>query len=551
MKKVTKKLFLLLTVMSCMLMTMGITAFAEVTTKALAFNNTYVSQEITADGQTARWIITVPSDGKLTLTFQTFRGATSYVLRDDEMTKEYYTASHRSYSSGSTDIPDTTTKELWLSAGVYYFDATDGWVNSYAGEGSMRVKASFTSAKVTDQEPNSTNSTAMALSMNTKVRGVLTTLDDRVDFYRIQVPKKGTTTISLVTRFPIGITLYTSDLVYVTDAGIGRYDGTSETKPNSWSKDYDLDPGVYYVKIGTPYANTDSNTGYYDLSWTWTAPKVDVTSVALNKTSLSLTEGNTSTLKTTILPSNATDKTLSWTSSDTSVATVSSSGVVTAKKAGSATIYAVTNDGSSISVSCEVTVKAKVTAPAKVTGLTSTKSTTGSITLKWNKASGATGYVVYKYDKSSGSYKRYSKTTATSLTVKNLSAETRYSFKVAAYKTVSGTTKFGTASAAYANYTSPKKLSATKITSKKTVSKNSSKYTVKLTWKKISGATGYRVYYKKSGGSWKLLKKTSSISCTTTVPKGMTYSYRVAAYRTKNSLTTVGSYSAAVSYKAK
>ena len=73
--------------------------------------------------------------------------------------------------------------------------------------------------------------------------------------------------------------------------------------------------------------------------------KVSVTGVSLDNTSLSITEGDTKALKATVTPSNATDKSLSWSSNKTSVATVSSSGTVTAIAPGSATITVKTNDG--------------------------------------------------------------------------------------------------------------------------------------------------------------------------------------------------------------
>ena len=68
-----------------------------------------------------------------------------------------------------------------------------------------------------------------------------------------------------------------------------------------------------------------------------------------------MTVGDTQTLTATVTPSNATDKSVTWSSSNTSVATVSSSGVVMAKAAGSATITVTTNDGSK-TASCSVMV---------------------------------------------------------------------------------------------------------------------------------------------------------------------------------------------------
>ena len=66
---------------------------------------------------------------------------------------------------------------------------------------------------------------------------------------------------------------------------------------------------------------------------------VAVTSITLDKTSLSMQVGETETITATVSPYNATDKTITWNSSDVSVATVVD-GKVTAKKSGTATITA-------------------------------------------------------------------------------------------------------------------------------------------------------------------------------------------------------------------
>ena len=80
---------------------------------------------------------------------------------------------------------------------------------------------------------------------------------------------------------------------------------------------------------------------------------VAVTSISLNKTELTLTEGESETLTTTIKPNDATDKTIIWSTSDAMVATVEN-GKVTALKAGVTVITAKAGDHSA---TCEVTVK--------------------------------------------------------------------------------------------------------------------------------------------------------------------------------------------------
>ena len=80
------------------------------------------------------------------------------------------------------------------------------------------------------------------------------------------------------------------------------------------------------------------------------------TSIELNQTSANVNEGETLQLTATVMPEDATDKTVTWASSDETVATVDQNGLVTAVAAGTATITASTIDGSDLSASCEVTV---------------------------------------------------------------------------------------------------------------------------------------------------------------------------------------------------
>lgn len=87
---------------------------------------------------------------------------------------------------------------------------------------------------------------------------------------------------------------------------------------------------------------------------------VAVSSVALNKKVATVNVGKTVTVKATVTPANADNKTLVWTSSNTKIATVSN-GVVKGVKAGRVIITAKTTDGSNISATCTVTVKQPVT----------------------------------------------------------------------------------------------------------------------------------------------------------------------------------------------
>ena len=79
-------------------------------------------------------------------------------------------------------------------------------------------------------------------------------------------------------------------------------------------------------------------------------------SIALDKTEISLEATETVTLVATVLPELTTNKSVTWTSSNESVATVDTNGLVTAIALGEAVITATTNDGSNLSASCKVSV---------------------------------------------------------------------------------------------------------------------------------------------------------------------------------------------------
>ena len=85
-----------------------------------------------------------------------------------------------------------------------------------------------------------------------------------------------------------------------------------------------------------------------------TKDNVAVKSIKLNKTKVTLSKGKKVKLKATVAPSNATDKNVTFTSSNTKVATVNAKGVVTAKKAGKATITAKAGTKKAV---CKIVVK--------------------------------------------------------------------------------------------------------------------------------------------------------------------------------------------------
>lgn len=146
----------------------------------------------------------------------------------------------------------------------------------------------------------------------------------------------------------------------------------------------------------------------------------------------------------------------------------------------------------------EKTFRIKAVAVARVSGLKQAAATASSIRLTWKKAAKVSGYEVWRCTKKNGTYKKVGTVAGNSLTDKKLKAGTVYYYKIRAYKKV-GKKPF------YSSYTSKIKAvtkpRATKVTLK------AGKKQIRITWKKVTGATKYRIYIATSKkGKYKVIK---------------------------------------------
>ena len=100
----------------------------------------------------------------------------------------------------------------------------------------------------------------------------------------------------------------------------------------------------------------------------------------MNYSTIYLTKGKSKTLKATVSPSNAANKSVKWSSSNKKIATVSTRGKVTGKKAGSTTITVKAKDGSGKKAICKVVVTAPATTAKKNPTTATTRSQTKRVT---------------------------------------------------------------------------------------------------------------------------------------------------------------------------
>ena len=161
--------------------------------------------------------------------------------------------------------------------------------------------------------------------------------------------------------------------------------------------------------------------------------------------------------------------------------------------------------------------------PSAVTGFTGSAASTNSISLSWNKVTGADSYQIDVYK--NGKWTYLTKTSGTSFTATGLSAGTSYQFRIFAYN--------GSQYSSSAKVTvSTKSASTSTKPSAVTVFKDSSTSTnsITLTWNKVSNADSYQIDIYKNG-KWMYLTKTSGTSYTATgLSAGTSYQFRIFAF---------------------
>lgn len=251
------------------------------------------------------------------------------------------------------------------------------------------------------------------------------------------------------------------------------------------------------------------------------------TSVTLNKSSISLGTGTTYTLVENTPGAYSNPDNVVWSSSDSSVASVkkdkNNTAVVTAKKAGTATITIRTYNGKT--AQCKVSVENVGT----VKNIKKTSSESDKVTLKWDKVSGATGYVIYYLN--ADKHKNYSKVkevTSNTVTITGLRKTTQYHFKIAAYVKKNGVRYEGASTI---------KKTCTQAAEITNLSLGHSSDVIELSWSKVENATGYKVYRASEKTNWsykeyKTLKGNSNTKLTDkNLPTGNQYRYKIVAYR--------------------
>lgn len=277
---------------------------------------------------------------------------------------------------------------------------------------------------------------------------------------------------------------------------------------------------------------------------------VAVTGITVSPTTKAMTVGEVYKATATVLPANATDKTVTWKSSNTTVATVDQSGTITARAAGNATITATAGNKSA---TLTVTVKTAAVEPVTPSDpVVPTEKKTQTITAKtsYTKVYGAKAFSLGAKTNGDGKL-TYTTSNKKIATVSSTGKVTiKGTGKVTITITAAETSAYKSAALKVTVTVKPKKATLKKLASKK-----KSQLTVK--WKKDAKATGYEITVatnKKFTKNKKTVTVKSYKKTSTTIKKlksKKTYYVRIRSYKTVNGKKVYGAYSKILKIKVK
>ena len=303
-------------------------------------------------------------------TYKDFNSRSSTALTVSSSTKDFYGNS----SNGSLSIKISYLRTISTTAGTFFLDVTDLGLDV----GSNTYYISYEIALDDDADGDwmhvtskLSRSSLYSISGRTYIRFPLTTMlgatisklaghEIYFDNFAISVPNPDTTEFgkyeyesgtSMAAPYVSGAVARLATMYPTADAGALRKMICKSIRTNSSVADKTITGGILDI---SRFADEDVAA---------LAPvktTVKVTKVKLNKTSATLRAGKKLTLKATISPSNAANKKVKWTVSNSKYASVTQKGVVKAKKKGighTVKVTATAKDGSKKKATCKIRIK--------------------------------------------------------------------------------------------------------------------------------------------------------------------------------------------------
>lgn len=335
---------------------------ATITATAADGSNVYGSCAITVNAKPS----TVDYDIDATSTSQVTTNSTSTVTFTNSpvsvtIAKNSSSTNANNYvASGST--PHTRVysgQRFTISSGgnaisqIVIHGTGDKGVSGFTGPTWINASKSYSGTEVTLTPTDPESDVYCTISATSSFSGVTVTCgggSSSTPVYPTSISLSGTNSVAIGSTSQLEVT-YTP-----SDTNVKNVTWSSSNSSVATVSNTGLVTGVAQGSA-TITATAEAASGTVSNTYNVTVTPIAVTSVTLDTSSASVKVGKTITLVATVNPNNATNKNVTWTSSSTSVATVSSSGVVTGVAAGQTTITVRTADGNK-TATCVVTVTA-------------------------------------------------------------------------------------------------------------------------------------------------------------------------------------------------
>ena len=477
----------------------------------------------------------------------------------------------------------TVTPQIGLKAGTYYIAVASANSLSFCSD-TYKLKCNYSKSNYWEIEGNDTFDTATSIKSGKTYHGSMKEAKD-YDYYKIKMKKKGYLQLNIRQSSEKSgkiyrVKVYNADKQELFSTEVPGTDSDFSTCKLGLGK------GTYYIRLETYISNL--YTGTYKLTATATAASDweseandDLTSadkMTVGKTINGACDANyaedydyyTFTMdKKAYVTVSLTHKNLNGSNTAWSVYLYDSKGNKVDRKNSYLSVkqdgtYAETNKIKLPKGTYYIRVNATEYGTGEEYGLTvnkisakkpvikSVKSTEyNKIKVTWNAVAGAEKYMIYRSTSKDGSYskvKTITNVSTTSWTDKDVKTGKTYYYKMKAVVTTDKSVTSGYSAVKSAKCV-PAKPGSVKVSSPK-------KKQLKVSWKKVSGASGYEVYRATSkDGKYKKVKtigKGKTVTYTDKkVSSGKTYYYKVRSYRTVNGEKVYSGYSSIVSKKAK
>ncbi|HHV12278.1 MAG TPA: Ig domain-containing protein [Clostridiales bacterium] len=329
------------------------TSTAPTTTTAAVANaitfdlNSGVAKAKIADQQTTQYHkLVLPSPGYLRIQiYPGFDVECSFM--NEGLTKTYFSATYKKNYYKGHDSGEYESVGSYFEAGTYCYA-----VKGVSSGGDYTLEAEFIPVENNEIEPNQTFDQAMELTGGA-IKGFISE-DDDVDIYSVKLGKNQSFVLKPLGYDQLDVNWLRAFTVY--DSSFNKINSPYilyGPEVFQWSE------GTYYIKVTRDNTSSPRPQGTYGFEYNIIDHGADKAQYAYYGSRFQeiYVNATLTSAKPIILPASTTDQKFVWKSSDTKIATVSASGKVTGKKAGSAVITATCADNPALSASYKIVVR--------------------------------------------------------------------------------------------------------------------------------------------------------------------------------------------------